>query len=186
MRYAWEHFKTITKHKLIVGRECIACGQIRLGLLHDLSKYSPTEFLSSARFFQGDRSPIEKEKAVKGYSLAWQHHKGHNPHHWEYWIDFDSEGGIIVNRVPYKYVVEMVCDWIGAGMVYSNAEWTQSEPLEYYRRVRHGRHIHPDTDFLIELFLRCLAEYGLASFHRMARDKSTRQMYEEKRRMHNA
>lgn len=178
MKYAWKHFKTITKHRLIVGRECIACGQIRLGLLHDLSKYSPTEFLSSARYFQGDRSPIEKEKAAKGYSLAWQHHKGRNPHHWEYWIDYDSSGGIIMNRIPYKYVVEMVCDWIGAGMVYSSEKWTQSEPLEYYMKVRHGRHIHQDTECLIRMFLREIDEYGLDSFHRLARSKNTMRMYE--------
>ena len=53
----------------------------------DLSKYGITEFCSSAKYFQGNRSPIDAEKEETGYSLAWQHHKGHNPHHWEYWID---------------------------------------------------------------------------------------------------
>ena len=181
MGTAWKHFKTITKHKLIVGRECIACGQIRLGILHDLSKYSPTEFLPSARYFQGDRSPIEKEKATKGYSIAWQHHKGHNPHHWEYWTDFDSSGQIIAIKVPYKYVVEMVCDWIGAGKVYSKETWAQDEPWNYYQRVRSGRHFHRDTEHLIELFLLCISRYGLSEFHRMSKDKTIMQKYEEVR-----
>ena len=54
----WEHFKTITRHKAVVFHECKACGLIWQGITHDLSKYSPTEFRSSAEYFQGDRSPI--------------------------------------------------------------------------------------------------------------------------------
>lgn len=167
----WLHFKTISKHKMIVGRECMACGQIIRGIMHDNSKYSITEFAPSARFFQGDKSPIDEEKAKRGYSLAWQHHKGHNPHHWEYWTDFDSDGQIIANKIPYKYVVEMVCDWVGAGMVYSKQRWSQKEPLNYYRRVRKGRHFNPDTEVLIESFLLCIARDGLNEFHKMARGK---------------
>ncbi len=54
------------------------------GLTHDLSKYSPAEFLAGARFFQGDRSPNDAERKAKGYSAAWLHHKGRNKHHLEY------------------------------------------------------------------------------------------------------
>lgn len=96
-------------------------------------------------YFQGNKSPIEAQKAAEGYSVAWLHHKGHNPHHWEYWIDFDSQGEIIANKIPYKYVIEMICDWIGAGKVYAHGTWTQSDPLDYYYKVRAGRYFHPDT-----------------------------------------
>ena len=37
------HFKTITKHKLLVMRLCFSVGLYKQGLLHDLSKYSFTE-----------------------------------------------------------------------------------------------------------------------------------------------
>lgn len=76
-----KHFITITKHMYYVRKFCFKCGFYKRGLLHDLSKYSPIEFFSSARYFQGTSSPIDAEKKAKGYSLAWQHHKGHNPHH---------------------------------------------------------------------------------------------------------
>jgi hypothetical protein len=56
------HFKTICKHKAIVFRECRACGIAWQGLIHDLSKFSITEFSASAKYFQGNRSPIEAEK----------------------------------------------------------------------------------------------------------------------------
>lgn len=87
MNKYWEHFKTITKHRHKVMWLCFRIGLYSQGLLHDLSKYSPIEFLTSAKYYQGTSSPIDAEKKDKGYSLAWQHHKGHNPHHWEYWVD---------------------------------------------------------------------------------------------------
>jgi len=165
----WRHFRTVCRHRQIVRRECAACGIFWRGLVHDLSKYSPVEFVASARYFQGDRSPIEMQKAAEGYSAAWQHHKGHNAHHWEYWTDFDENGQVVAYKMPYRVVVEMVCDWIGAGMVYSGEKWEQSAPLEYYDRVRAGRHFHPETEALILRFLNCIKYSGLETFHRMAR-----------------
>ena len=165
----YKHFITICKHKAIVCRECVKCGLIWRGLMHDNSKFGFIEFLASAKYFQGDRSPIEKEKAKKGYSLAWQHHKGHNPHHWEYWIDFDADGQVIAKKIPYLYVVEMVCDWIGAGMVYNKDKWNQHEPINYYYKVRKGRYFHPETEALIIRFLECIRDEGVEAFHKMAK-----------------
>ena len=166
---AWNHFKTVSKHKHIVFQECHACGITWRGLMHDMSKFSPAEFIPSAKYFQGDKSPIEAEKAANGYSFAWLHHKGVNPHHWEWWIDFADDGTFIVNKIPYEYVVEMVCDWIGAGKVYSKDKWTQHEPLRYYHKVRDGRHFHPETEELVLKFLNCISDKGLDEFHKMAR-----------------
>lgn len=165
----WEHFKTVCKHKAVVYRECKACGIWWQGVTHDLSKFSPAEFVPSAKYFQGDKSPLEAEKAKNGYSAAWLHHKGHNRHHWEYWTDFGSNGDIITCKIPYKFVVEMVCDWVGAGMVYGGDKWTQDEPMNYYQKVRAGRHFHEETESLIVKFLLCIQQNGLDEFHKMAR-----------------
>lgn len=165
----WKHLKTVLKHKWIVFRECKACGYLWQGIIHDLSKLGLVEFASSAKYFQGNRSPIDYEKECCGYSLAWLHHKGCNPHHWEYWTDFDSEGNIIANKIPYKYVVEMVCDWISAGMVYSGGNWTQSDTLDYYYKVRDGRHFHKDTEKLLVELLETIRDSGLDGFHKKVR-----------------
>lgn len=170
MNKYWQHFKIITKHKWVVMMNCFHCKLYWRGLVHDLSKYGPTEFFSSARYFQGTRSPIDAEKEATGYSLAWQHHKGHNPHHWEYWID---NVGTYKNdhiKVPYKYVVEMICDWIGAGQVYSKEKWTQHEPLQYYNKVKSSRIIHPETERLILMFLNIIDKQGLKAFYEAALD----------------
>ena len=78
MGNAWKHFCTITHHKNLVLVGCFKIGLYRQGLLHDLSKYSPTEFLVGCKYYQGTMSPNNAERKEKGYSLAWLHHKGRN------------------------------------------------------------------------------------------------------------
>lgn len=167
----WKHFKTVCKHKAVVYRECKACGIWWRGIVHDLSKFSRIEFSASAKHFQGNRSPIEVEKEDNGYSLAWLHHKGHNKHHWEWWTDFDKDGSVIANKIPSDYVIEMVCDWIGAGMVYSGEKWSQEEPLNYFNKVRAGRHFHPETEKLIITLLEIIFDDGLERFHYACRSR---------------
>lgn len=168
------HFKTITKHKYYVMKFCFKCGFYKRGLLHDLSKYSKTEFCSSAKYFQGTSSPIDAEKNEKGYSLAWQHHKGHNPHHWEYWIDNVGTYKNTPCKIPYEYVVEMICDWLGAGIVYSkqkpNYDEPYNEPLEYYNKCKNERIFHKETQELIEYLLNVIAEKGINEFCRQTQD----------------
>ena len=165
-----KHFLTVCRHKKVVFKECRACGITWQGIKHDLSKFSFAEFMPSAKYFQGNRSPIEAEKKDIGYSYAWLHHKGANPHHWEFWTDFtEADGSVIANKIPYKYVVKMICDWIGAGKVYQKEAWTPESPMIHYRKMRKGRHFHPETDTLIIKFLECIRDEGLDEFHKMAR-----------------
>ena len=58
---AVQHFRTITKHKFLVMKECFRVGLYKQGLLHDLSKYSWTEFRVGFRYYQGNRSPNNAE-----------------------------------------------------------------------------------------------------------------------------
>lgn len=167
----WKHFKTVCRHKAVVYRECKNCGIRWQGIVHDLSKFSRIEFSPSAKYFQGDKSPIEKEKAEKGYSEAWLHHKGCNKHHWEWWTDFGSNGEVIANKIPSKYVIEMICDWIGAGKVYNGGKWSEADPLDYYNKVRAGRHFHPETEKLIIQLLEIIKFGGLEKFHQMCRER---------------
>ena len=76
---------------------------------------------------------------------------------------------IVANKIPSKYVIEMICDWIGAGKVYSKEKWTQAEPLNYYNKVRKGRYFHEETEKLIVYFLEVIRDKGLDEFHRLCR-----------------
>ena len=117
-------------------KECFKVGLYRQGLLHDLSKYSPTEFLVGCRYYQGNRSPNNAEREATGYSKAWLHHKGRNKHHYEYWIDYsvDPGEGIIGLKMPLQYVVEMFMDRIAASKTYQGDAYRDSHPLEYYEK----------------------------------------------------
>ena len=87
------HFITITKHRHEVVRLCFKAGIGFQGLFHDLSKYSPSEFIPGARYYSGKESPNNGERRDNGYSLAWMHHKGRNKHHFEFWYDYDAATG---------------------------------------------------------------------------------------------
>ena len=155
------HFKTITRHRHTVIAHSRLAGILFQGLRHDLSKYSPTEFIPGARFYCGDRSPNEEERALYGYSAAWLHHKGRNRHHFEYWSDYNvktKEFGPV--PMPPKYIEEMFCDRVAASKIYQGKKYTDKHPLEYFMRSKGRRPIDPNTSDMIEGLLRTLAEDG--------------------------
>ncbi len=148
----FKHIKLVMKHKWVVFKLCIKVGEPWRGFMHDWSKFSPTEFIESVKYYNGHRSPISLCKEDVGYSKAWLHHKGRNKHHHQYWIDLTIPEKTII--IPYKYAVEMVCDELAAGMVYNGDKWNQNTQLEYYlNKERQQNLIHPQTDkFLIATF----------------------------------
>ena len=124
------HTKVILKHKWIVFKLCCMAGIPWRGLVHDLSKYSPTEFLESIRYYVGTHSPITEAKKDKGYSESWLHHKGRNRHHAEYWVDELAPNKTPI--IPYQYTVEMICDKLAAGITYQGKKWTKEYELGYW------------------------------------------------------
>ena len=156
-----KHFKVITKHRHKVIYHCFKAGIFFQGLKHDLSKYSPSEFISGAKYFLGTRSPNEEERRILGHSKAWMHHQGRNKHHFEYWKDYNPKSHLIEPvKMPYRYVVEMFCDRVAAGKIYNGDKYTDDSPLEYFMKAKHRRVIHPKTSDLLESLLVMLKDYG--------------------------
>ncbi|MDY4516946.1 MAG: DUF5662 family protein [Hominisplanchenecus sp.] len=157
------HFKTITKHKLLVMKGCFRVGLYKQGLLHDMSKYMPSEFLVGCRYYQGNRSPNNAERERYGYSSAWLHHKGRNKHHFEYWVDYSLEQNQVPMagvQMPRKYVAEMLMDRIAASKVYNGASYTDHDPIQYYLRGKNHYMMHPRTAKELEGLLRILDQRG--------------------------
>lgn len=157
---AFQHFKTITKHKILVGKLCFCIGLYKQGICHDLSKYTLTEFLTGVHYYQGDKSPNSVERKEIGYSKAWLHHKGRNKHHWEYWVDF-TRSGLKPAPMPTKYVLEMFCDRIAASMTYQGKKYRDTFPMAYYEGGKHSYIMHPQTRALLVELLEHLEKYGL-------------------------
>lgn len=163
MAHAWQHFKTITRHRHLVMKNCFRVGLYKQGLLHDLSKYSPAEFRIGAGYYQGTRSPNAAEREEKGYSEAWMHHKGRNRHHFEYWTDLSMQTGQYEPvAMPRRYLVEMVMDRIAASRVYKGAQYTDGSALEYFHRSKETKLLHPDTKRELEFLLTMLRDRGEA------------------------
>ena len=161
MIHPFRHFYTITRHRHRVIAHCARAGVGFQGLFHDLSKYSPTEFLPGAKYSQGTRSPNEMERELYGYSLAWMHHKGRNRHHFEYWNDLNTETKMYEPvRMPMRFVKEMFCDRVAASKIYQGKNYTDEHPLTYFRRGNARKKMHADTADLLEDWLVMLAEKG--------------------------
>ena len=157
------HFSTITRHRHKVIAHCAKAGILWQGLRHDLSKYTPTEFVPGVKYYTGKRSPNEGEREEYGYSKAWMHHKGRNKHHYEYWIDYsasDIKGGMTPARMPDKYVVEMLMDRIAACKTYHGSSYTDGDPLAYFSKGKANAMMHPETKALLEKLLTMLAQKG--------------------------
>ena len=155
------HLNTINHHKLLVMSYCFKCGMYTQGILHDLSKYSPSEFFPSVRYFQGYRSPISKEKQVNGYSLCWLHHKGRNKHHWEYWIDrLSSDEHLTCIEMPFRYMLESVLDRISASKVYKKDQYSDTEPVNFFINSKEYNTMNRNTAHQIRYLLNYLAENG--------------------------
>ena len=169
---AWNHLRTINRHRRIVCQGCFQVGLYWQGLTHDLSKYSLTEFRVGARYFQGTRSPNAAEREIIGYSEAWMHHKGRNRHHYEYWTDMHS----VTKKyeavpMPRKYLVEMVMDRRAACIVYQGESYHPSSALEYLERSRDRLLMHPETLKQLTYILTMLAEKGEKETFRYLKDE---------------
>ncbi len=156
-----KHFSTITKHRNQVIRHCAKAGIFWQGVRHDLSKYTPTEFLNGIRNYQGYRSPNEQERETKGYSEAWMHHKGRNRHHFEYWTDYNPKTKKVEPvMMPLRFVAEMFCDRLAASKIYNKENYNNTQPLDYFLKGKARRIIHPQTSDLLESWLVLLKEQG--------------------------
>lgn len=158
----WKHLRTINAHKKMVRKLCFKLGLYKQGLLHDLSKYSPAEFLVGAKYYQGFRSPNNKERETIGYSSAWLHHKGRNKHHYEYWVDYGTKGEktLVGVQMPLKYTAEMLADRIAASKNYEKEKYTDESPLKYYEKGKDNKIMHKETDRLLHEWLVMLAGQG--------------------------
>lgn len=167
----WQHLSTINHHRFLVMKLCFRAGLYRQGLCHDLSKYSPAEFLIGVKYYTGIYSPNVEERKAKGYSDAWMHHKGRNRHHYEYWFDINPQTNLYEPvEMPRKYLVEMVLDRMAACMTYHGKNYNDSDALEYYISSKEPNTMHHETERQLHYLLELLAQQGDAAMFRFIRE----------------
>lgn len=177
----FKHLHTIIKHRHRVIRHCAKAGIFLQGLRHDLSKFSPTEFIPGVRYYQGIRSPNERERELFGYSRAWLHHKGRNKHHFEYWVDLNPKSKQYEPvPMPMRYLKEMFCDRVAASKIYQGKNYKDSHPLEYFIRGGARYKMHSATADILEKWLTMLSEQGEnATFKHIKKIKNNTKYFED-------
>jgi hypothetical protein len=152
MKRYWNYLKYVLRHKYFV---MIACKMLKLhprvGLLHDFSKFKPSEFIPYAQCFykpDGTGQYVESD----AFTEAWNHHQKRNMHHWQYWVITWDRGSSEAIPMPQRYVEEMVADWMGAGRAI-HGKW---EVKEWYNKNKDIMNIHTLTKYKIELLLSSL------------------------------
>jgi len=146
------HLHTVNKHRRYVRSLCFKLWLYKQWFLHDLSKFSPAEFLIGIKYYQWFKSPNMFEREKFWYSSSWLHHKWRNKHHYEYRNDkIDWKYRPI--KMPMKYLMEMFCDRIAATKIYKWSNFKTSDPYDYfYTKSDHSR-IHEDTARVLGFWL---------------------------------
>jgi hypothetical protein len=140
-----KYAKYVLWHKLYVFLECLKRGIPLRGLLHDLSKLRPDEWRPYARYFYGGGSTKDTKQE---FHRAWLKHIHRNSHHWQFHILKLDDGGEEVMYMPRKDMIEMLCDWIGAGKALN-----MPDTAGWYMKNRHIIKLHPLTRRWIEIQL---------------------------------
>lgn len=134
-----QYLSYVFRHKWYVFVECCKLGIPLLGILHDWSKFRPSEWFSYVDYFHG--SNVKKIQDKTGYykpidtgharfDFAWFLHQKRNKHHWQYWQIPGDGWGSKPLLIPHKYRREMLADWRGA----SRAQGGTSDVTEWYEK----------------------------------------------------
>lgn len=140
MKAHLKYLSYVLRHKwfvLLAGRK-LGVPLIQL-LLHDWSKFLPSEWFPYARYFyaSGTKAPFD---------VAWNHHQKRNPHHWQYWVLKPDQGHAYSLKMPERYAREMVADWVGAGRAITG----KIDVAAWYGKNRSIIDLHPETRELVE------------------------------------
>ena len=168
LKNIFKHFHKICTHKRWVFHYCRKAGISWRGFWHDMSKFSPTEFWESVRYYQGDSSPIDAAKKDKGWSKAWMHHKGRNRHHYEYWMDnFDNGGEALI--MPFDDALELLCDYLAAGRAYMGKGFSYTAEYQWWRgKQSKPLKMHAVIQWFVSTTLADLAEMEQCGFNPLA------------------
>jgi len=114
----WRYGKYVAKHKWYVFLACCRLGIPWAGIVHDLSKFRPSEWRPYAEYFYGHFRRMGLSPSVKeqhDFDYAWLLHQKANKHHWQWWILHEDSGELKLLPMPDRYRREMLADWKGAG-----------------------------------------------------------------------
>lgn len=159
IRRHWSYLKFLLKHRWYVFIECCSARMVWKGLVHDLSKFLPDEWFPYARYFYSKDGKKKQRRDSTGYykppdtgdsafDLAWLKHLRRNPHHWQWWLLPLESGSEKPLEMPIVFLLEMICDWIGAARIQGVERWWDLVP--WYHKNKDKLQLHSETRKEIE------------------------------------
>lgn len=174
----YEYLKYVLEHKKNVFKTCIKRGLKLHAITHDLSKFSPSEFIPYANWFNGrhgvaiankltdvsDSVLNEHNMLKQKFEIAWQHHYEYNKHHWNHWCydwllyyntDIKLEDCKLSEPeyMPGKYLIQMICDWEAMSIKFGGS--AQSYYLNNYYQIE----LHRESRWILEGKLNLYSKY---------------------------
>lgn len=149
LNYLWY----VIRHKWWVLVASFKVGSsIWLAIVHDLSKFRPSEFFPYARYLF-DKRKVKPPHFMTDFEVAWNHHQKRNKHHWQYWVLERNSTNVKTIEMPKRFAKEMVADWMGAGRAITG-KW---DIKEWYEKQNEYMTLHPETRKYVESLIEKLA-----------------------------
>jgi hypothetical protein len=186
MKAHWKYLKYVLRHKWYVAlfllKAQFTLGNLWRAIVHDLSKFYPSEWMPYANYFYGFYAGMSKEEIAHAehvafhlgisiktrdqekaeFDVAWLHHQKRNKHHWQYWMLTRDDGGTVCLPMPEKYIQEMIADWHSAGFCITG----KHEYKEWYRKNQNKIQFHPETRKRVDFLLLGIQEVVIPEFYK--------------------
>lgn len=166
MKKYFKYLKYVIRHKYYVIIECFKVGLYWRGIMHDMSKFRPSEFIPYARYFNGNYPTEEacrrarqfqvalgksKEQIKEDFDFAWLKHIHRNKHHWQFWILREDCGKNVYMDMDTTTIFEMICDWRGAGKAIHGHDETEEWYLKNKDKMRLSKKTREHVERIINL-----------------------------------
>lgn len=131
------YFTYLIRHKFLVLKVCAEYRIIWQGIIHDWTKFLPSEFIEYSKYFaSGKKTAIE---------YKWLEHLHRHKHHWQYWVLLDNEGKLQALRMPSNYIKEMIADWLSVALIEHGRKEAIKWVLGWYDERRDKIVLHADS-----------------------------------------
>lgn len=146
MKKHLKYLRYVVLHKWFVFKGCVELGIPFAGIMHDLSKLLPSEWIPYAEFFYGNHGKKRPQPVYDAFMAAWMFHQRRNAHHWQYWVLRRDDGVVQPLEMPDRYRREMLADWRGVGPARGEGDDSRA----WYQKNKHVIQLHPVTRRWIE------------------------------------
>lgn len=162
------YLRYLLRHKWYVAVACFEHGLYWRGIVHDWSKFLPSEWRAYAEmFYGGPKKPTSDPTTLHGalelvawegearshrvrwqygFDRAWLRHQHRQPHHWQHWVLREDSGATKVLPMPREDALEMYCDWVGAGRAITGSK----SPRQWYEKNKERIMLHILTREFVE------------------------------------